>query len=73
MVRTRQLWVDLGCGTGMSTRWLARNMFPSDPYPNTKLLGLDLSPYYVAVGRRLLELAPRQRVMSGSHDHTLRK
>lgn len=46
--------VDLGCGTGMSTRPLAQN------YPQAKkIIGIDLSRYFVAVGRKLLELAPR--------------
>jgi ubiquinone/menaquinone biosynthesis C-methylase UbiE len=45
--------LDLGCGTGMSTRRLARN------FPQAKtIIGVDLSPYFVAVGKRLLELAP---------------
>jgi len=51
--------VDLGCGTGMSTRWLAKR------YPQaSKILGIDLSNYFVQVGRRLLELAP-QTMQSG--------
>jgi ubiquinone/menaquinone biosynthesis C-methylase UbiE len=45
--------LDMGCGTGMSTRRIARN------FPKAKtIIGLDLSPYFVSVGRRLLELAP---------------
>lgn len=45
--------VDLGCGTGMSTRWLAKK------YPQAKsFLGIDMSEYFVQVGRRLLELQP---------------
>jgi ubiquinone/menaquinone biosynthesis C-methylase UbiE len=56
------IMVDLGCGTGMSTRWLARR------YPQaTKILGMDLSPYFLEVGKRLLELAPRQR-QDDNHD-----
>ena len=45
--------VDLGCGSGVSTRRLAHN-FPQA----ASVRGLDLSPHFVAVGRRLLELAP---------------
>lgn len=46
--------VDLGSGTGMSTRRLARQ------YPQaSKILGLDLSPYFCEVGRRLLALQPK--------------
>jgi SAM-dependent methyltransferase len=47
------LVVDLGCGTGTSTRRLARR-FPLA----SALVGFDLSPYMVAVGQRLLALAP---------------
>lgn len=49
----RILIADFGCGTGMSTRRLARR------YPHVDaIFGVDLSPYFIAVGRRLLELAP---------------
>lgn len=45
--------VDLGCGTGMSTRWLAER------YPQvSSILGIDLSPYFCNVGQQLLDLAP---------------
>lgn len=45
--------VDLGCGSGLSTRRLACR------YPEaSSIIGLDLSPHFLAVGRRLLELAP---------------
>ena len=47
--------VDLGCGTGTSTRRLATN------HPTaSQIIGIDLSPYMIAVGNRLLELAPNQ-------------
>ena len=45
--------VDFGCGSGVSTRRLAAN-FPSAAL----VLGLDLSPHFIAVGRRLLDLEP---------------
>jgi ubiquinone/menaquinone biosynthesis C-methylase UbiE len=46
--------VDLGCGTGMSTRWIAQH------YPQaSRILGIDLSPFMIAVGRKLLEAAPK--------------
>ena len=45
--------VDLGCGSGVSTRRLALN-FPGA----ASVVGLDLSPHFLAVGRRLLELEP---------------
>jgi ubiquinone/menaquinone biosynthesis C-methylase UbiE len=46
--------LDVGCGTGTSTRLLAKQF----PHESTTLLGLDLSPYFIATGRRLQELAP---------------
>uniref|UniRef100_A0A7S4MB71 Methyltransferase type 11 domain-containing protein n=1 Tax=Odontella aurita TaxID=265563 RepID=A0A7S4MB71_9STRA len=46
--------VDLGCGTGTSTRRIARR------YPTaSRVMGIDMSPYFVEVGKRLLELSPR--------------
>jgi len=46
--------VDMGCGTGTSTRRLAER------YPQANsIVGIDLSPNMVAVGKRLLELAPK--------------
>ena len=46
--------VDMGCGTGTSTRRLAER------FPQAKsIVGIDLSPNMVAVGKRLLELAPK--------------
>lgn len=45
--------VDFGCGTGTSTRRLAKQ------YPQvTQLIGIDLSPYFIDVGQTLLKLAP---------------
>lgn len=45
--------VDFGCGTGTSTRRLAKQ------YPQaTQLIGIDLSPYFIEVGRTLLRIAP---------------
>ncbi|KAL3939731.1 MAG: hypothetical protein SGBAC_005596 [Bacillariaceae sp.] len=46
--------LDLGCGTGMSTRRLARN-FPQA----SSIQGIDLSPYFIAIGEQLLELEPK--------------
>eukprot|EP00629_Pelagomonadales_sp_RCC1024_P015447 CAMPEP_0119296606 /NCGR_PEP_ID=MMETSP1329-20130426/50657_1 /TAXON_ID=114041 /ORGANISM="Genus nov. species nov., Strain RCC1024" /LENGTH=356 /DNA_ID=CAMNT_0007297541 /DNA_START=163 /DNA_END=1233 /DNA_ORIENTATION=- len=49
--------VDLGCGTGYSTRRLA------EQYPRAaKFVGVDLSPYFVAVAREL----PR---IEGTEEH----
>lgn len=53
--------LDLGAGTGMSTRRLGA-MFPHE---DNKILGLDLSPYMIAVGQRLLDMAPLQKRVSG--------
>ena len=45
--------VDFGCGSGVSTRRLAER------FPRARAVkGLDLSPYFVAVGQQLLHLAP---------------
>lgn len=45
--------VDFGCGTGTSTRRLAKQ------YPQaTQLIGIDLSPYFIEVGQTLLRIAP---------------
>lgn len=41
--------VDMGCGTGTSTRRLAK-MFPQA----SKIIGYDLSPYMLVVGNKLL-------------------
>jgi len=49
--------VDLGCGTGTSTRRLG-SLFPE----SDKLLGIDLSPYFITVGQSLLKLAPGKRM-----------
>ena len=46
--------VDMGCGTGTSTRRLAERF----PQANS-IVGIDLSPNMVAVGKRLLKLAPK--------------
>lgn len=52
--------VDFGCGTGTSTRRLARQ------YPQaTQLIGIDLSPYFIDVGKSLLKLAPSAIDTSG--------
>ena len=56
-VRPGGIIVDLGCGTGTSTRRLG-SLFPN----SDKLLGIDLSPYFITVGRKLLELKPRKRI-----------
>ena len=58
--------VDLGCGTGTSTRRLG-SLFPK----SDKLLGIDLSPYFITVGQTLLELAPRKRM--GMEDDAARE
>ena len=46
--------LDMGCGTGMSTRRLAQN-FPQA----ATIQGVDLSPYFIAVGKQLLKLEPK--------------
>ena len=59
--------VDLGCGTGMSTRPLAAQ------YPQAKhIIGFDLSPYFIQVGKKLLELSPRSFTDGGSWVNTIK-
>eukprot|EP00978_Attheya_sp_CCMP212_P038266 scaffold187990_cov45-Attheya_sp.AAC.1 len=46
--------VDLGCGTGTSTRRLAAK------YDQARtILGMDFSPYFIGVGQRLLDISPK--------------
>ena len=52
--------IDLGCGTGISTRHLAKD-FPQA----SKIIGIDLSPYFCQVGTALLGMAPIQSVEDG--------
>ena len=59
--------LDLGCGTGISTRRLAA------AYPHADAVeGVDLSPHFLQVGRRLLELgraaSSADSADSGKHD-----
>lgn len=46
--------IDFGCGTGVSTRRLARQWTLAK-----NIIGIDLSPYFIQVGRNLLELQPK--------------
>lgn len=53
------LAVDLGCGSGCSTRRIAAR------YPNAaSVIGIDLSPHFLQVGRRLLELGTSSSTMN---------
>ena len=55
----------MGCGTGTSTRRLAKQ------YPDaTQLIGIDLSPYFIDVGRTLLQLAPDAINVDTENTHT---
>ena len=56
--------VDMGCGTGLSSRSLASSVFITTDGQEKmfdKVLGMDLSPYYIEVGQTLLELDETQR------------
>ena len=56
--------VDFGCGTGTSTRRLGKQ------YPQaTKLIGIDLSPYFIDVGQTLLKLSPSAIDVSPKEDN----
>ncbi|VEU41586.1 unnamed protein product [Pseudo-nitzschia multistriata] len=52
--------IDFGCGTGMSTRQLAQNFPQAD-----EIIGVDLSPYFTTIGKRLLELTPSSFLEGG--------
>jgi ubiquinone/menaquinone biosynthesis C-methylase UbiE len=52
--------LDMGCGTGMSTRRLAKNF----PLAAT-IQGVDLSPYFTEIGRQLLKLEPTSFLEGG--------
>lgn len=54
--------VDFGCGTGTSTRRLAKQYRQA-----TQLIGIDLSPYFIEVGQTLLKLSPSAIVLD--HDN----
>jgi len=55
------LIIDLGCSTGLSTRRLG------EQYPEaSRIIGFDLSPYFVKVAQRLLELAPIHSILEES-------
>jgi ubiquinone/menaquinone biosynthesis C-methylase UbiE len=59
--------VDLGCGTGLSSRTLAEADIPTENGAGTRqinrVLGIDLSPYYIEVGKTLLSKAPLPNIM----------
>ena len=50
LLGTLKTIVDFGCGTGTSSRRLA-NLFPGA----RNIIGFDLSPYMIGVGRFLME------------------
>lgn len=51
--------VDIGCGTGTSTRLLGKMFSQSD---NVQITGIDLSPYFIQTGVRLHELSLSQSI-----------
>jgi len=58
--------LDMGCGTGMSTRRLARN------FPQASLIqGIDLSPYFIEIGKQLLKLEPESFLEGGTWVSTI--
>lgn len=63
---TRQI-VDFGCGTGTSTRRLARlfssaSTATSSGTSSIRITGIDLSPHMIAVGRTLQDLVPQEKL-----------
>lgn len=60
--------VDLGCGTGISTRRIAQQ------WPEaSSIIGFDMSPYFIAVGKKLLELEPKSTDEGGPWVSTISK
>lgn len=54
--------LDVGCSVGVSTRFLA------DKFPSAKLIGLDLSPYFLSVAEfKEKKSAPRKNPISWIH------
>jgi ubiquinone/menaquinone biosynthesis C-methylase UbiE len=58
--RRRARLLDIGCGTGRFLRDVKRN------WPRLDVVGLDLSPYYLAVARRELAAWSRVRLVDGA-------
>jgi ubiquinone/menaquinone biosynthesis C-methylase UbiE len=52
--------LDVACGTGQFLRQVKTN------YPRLRVTGLDLSPHYLAVARRVLEPWSRVRLVEGA-------
>lgn len=57
--------LDLGCGTGASSRRLARR------FPESKVVGIDLSPFFIAVGKKLLVLKNNDRWINDDLDQSV--
>ena len=53
--------LDVGCSVGVSTQWLAQE------FPDSSVVGLDLSPYFLAVA----ELRERCAVDTSSSAHSI--
>ncbi|KQJ96376.1 hypothetical protein BRADI_3g22740v3 [Brachypodium distachyon] len=53
--------LDIGCSVGVSTRYLA------DRFPSAKAVGLDLSPYFLAVAAQKEEKMSRQHPIRWVH------
>jgi SAM-dependent methyltransferase len=62
------IFVDLGCGTGRSTRWWAEQYPPEQV---DTFLGIDMSPYFIDVAQSLLEWHPKSREDGGPWVHTI--
>ena len=57
--------VDIGCGTGTSTRFLGQ-MFPQ--WDKVQITGIDLSPYFIQTGIRLHELLLSNNTSQSMHN-----
>ncbi|HEV2300400.1 MAG TPA: class I SAM-dependent methyltransferase, partial [Stellaceae bacterium] len=58
--RTHARLLDIGCGTGRFLRDVKRN------HPRLEVVGIDLSPYYLAVARRDLSAWSRVRLVEAA-------
>lgn len=67
VVKSDGIILDMGCGTGMSTRRLARN------FPQASVIqGVDMSPYFIEIGKQLLRLEPNSFNEGGTWVSTIR-
>lgn len=63
--------LDIGCATGISTRWIGENHFPKNRYNNNiTIIGIDLSPYNIIVAQTLQQIQPNERKHNNNNNGT---